>query len=204
MFSTNVRHEHECESKQTFSFQMETMRLWLALSSTETLVLLCPSRGNFFFRLYCNWPSMKYILLTQDGAPTSIFSFRLTFLLYGLADTSHSTIMSHTDNTDCVILFLHSNTTLLNSKVVTVIVKPTPTLLSSPVEIEFPHLHNVSPKRLPNLMEPYEKYQSPSGCLLTAVHRAWHFVDICSDTVTFTSQPQPSGQLKMVKITHSN
>uniref|UniRef100_A0A8C8DMA1 Adhesion G protein-coupled receptor B1b n=1 Tax=Oryzias sinensis TaxID=183150 RepID=A0A8C8DMA1_9TELE len=34
------------------------------------------------------------------------------------------------------------NTTLLNSKVVTVIVKPTPTLMSTPVEIEFPHLHN--------------------------------------------------------------
>lgn len=38
-----------------------------------------------------------------------------------------------------------SNSTLLNSKVVTVTVSPAPTLLSSPVEIEFPHLHNVSP-----------------------------------------------------------
>uniref|UniRef100_A0A4W6DVZ7 Adhesion G protein-coupled receptor B1 n=1 Tax=Lates calcarifer TaxID=8187 RepID=A0A4W6DVZ7_LATCA len=35
-----------------------------------------------------------------------------------------------------------NNTTLLNSKVVTVIVNPTTTLLSSPVEIEFPHLQN--------------------------------------------------------------
>ncbi|KAM3858661.1 adhesion G protein-coupled receptor B1-like [Diretmus argenteus] len=40
------------------------------------------------------------------------------------------------------ILSFQSNSTLLNSKVVTVIVKPTPNLLSSPVEIEFPHLHN--------------------------------------------------------------
>uniref|UniRef100_A0A672FSG5 Adhesion G protein-coupled receptor B1b n=1 Tax=Salarias fasciatus TaxID=181472 RepID=A0A672FSG5_SALFA len=40
------------------------------------------------------------------------------------------------------ILSFQSNTTLLNSKVVSVIVKPTPALLSSPVEIEFPHLHN--------------------------------------------------------------
>uniref|UniRef100_A0A667Z3Z1 Adhesion G protein-coupled receptor B1 n=1 Tax=Myripristis murdjan TaxID=586833 RepID=A0A667Z3Z1_9TELE len=40
------------------------------------------------------------------------------------------------------LLSFQSNTTLLNSKVVTVIVKPTPTLLSSPVEINFPHLHN--------------------------------------------------------------
>ncbi|KAM8883109.1 adhesion G protein-coupled receptor B1-like isoform 2-T2 [Synchiropus picturatus] len=40
------------------------------------------------------------------------------------------------------IMSFHSNTTLLNSKVVTVIVKPTPALVSSPVEIEFPHLHN--------------------------------------------------------------
>uniref|UniRef100_A0A673BBA9 Adhesion G protein-coupled receptor B1b n=1 Tax=Sphaeramia orbicularis TaxID=375764 RepID=A0A673BBA9_9TELE len=40
------------------------------------------------------------------------------------------------------ILSFQSNTTLLNSKVVTVIVSPTPNLLSSPVEIEFPHLHN--------------------------------------------------------------
>ncbi len=54
-------------------------------------------------------------------------------------------IMSHMDETDCNFLFLRSNTTLLNSKVVTVIVKPTPGLLSSPVEIEFPHLHNVRP-----------------------------------------------------------
>uniref|UniRef100_A0A3Q3WPM2 Uncharacterized protein n=1 Tax=Mola mola TaxID=94237 RepID=A0A3Q3WPM2_MOLML len=42
------------------------------------------------------------------------------------------------------ILPFQSNTTLINSKVVSVIVKPTPTLLSSPVEIEFPHLHNVT------------------------------------------------------------
>ena len=49
------------------------------------------------------------------------------------------------DDTDCNFLFLRSNTTLLNSKVVTVIVSPTPALLSTPVEIEFPHLHNVSP-----------------------------------------------------------
>ncbi|XP_048085915.1 LOW QUALITY PROTEIN: adhesion G protein-coupled receptor B1-like [Alosa alosa] len=41
-----------------------------------------------------------------------------------------------------VMLSLQSNTTLLNSKVVTVIVKPDPGLLSSPVEIEFPHLYN--------------------------------------------------------------
>ncbi|KAM4629943.1 adhesion G protein-coupled receptor B1-like [Polymixia lowei] len=40
------------------------------------------------------------------------------------------------------ILSFQSNSTLLNSKVVTVTVKPTPTLLSLPVEIEFPHLHN--------------------------------------------------------------
>ncbi|KAM6958939.1 adhesion G protein-coupled receptor B1-like [Aplochiton taeniatus] len=40
------------------------------------------------------------------------------------------------------ILSFQSNSTLLNSKVVTVMVKPAPTLLSSPVEIEFPHLHN--------------------------------------------------------------
>ncbi|KAK5883478.1 hypothetical protein CesoFtcFv8_000271 [Champsocephalus esox] len=40
------------------------------------------------------------------------------------------------------ILSFQSNTTLLNSKVVTVIASPTPALLSTPVEIEFPHLHN--------------------------------------------------------------
>ena len=77
---------------------------------------------------------------------------------------------------DCVnFLFPRSNTTLINSKVVTVIVKPTPNFLSTPVEIEFPHLHNVSPWQLPNLMEPCEKKkknQPPSGCLLIAVHGA--------------------------------
>lgn len=47
---------------------------------------------------------------------------------------------------NCGFLCLYSNSSLLNSKVVSVIVKPTPTLLSPPVEIEFPHLHNVSPE----------------------------------------------------------
>lgn len=76
------------------------------------------------------------------------------------------------DNPDRDALFPRSNTTLLNSKVVTVIVKPTPNLLSSPVEIEFPHLHNVSRSQLPKLMEPCHKDQPPSGGLLTALHRA--------------------------------
>ncbi len=35
-------------------------------------------------------------------------------------------------------------------------------------------------------MESCEKHQPPSGCLLTAAHRVWHFVDICSNTLTFT------------------
>uniref|UniRef100_A0A8C2BR89 Adhesion G protein-coupled receptor B1b n=1 Tax=Cyprinus carpio TaxID=7962 RepID=A0A8C2BR89_CYPCA len=42
------------------------------------------------------------------------------------------------------ILSFQSNSTLLNSKVVTVTVKPNPGFLSAPVEIDFPHLHNVS------------------------------------------------------------
>lgn len=57
---------------------------------------------------------------------------------------THLTAMSHMDDADCNLLSLCSNSTLVNSKVVTVIIKPTPALLSSPVEIEFPHLHNVS------------------------------------------------------------
>ncbi|XP_015458723.3 adhesion G protein-coupled receptor B1 [Astyanax mexicanus] len=40
------------------------------------------------------------------------------------------------------ILSLQSNSTLLNSKIVTVTVKPNPGFLTAPVEIEFPHLHN--------------------------------------------------------------
>ncbi|XP_061886022.1 adhesion G protein-coupled receptor B1-like isoform X2 [Entelurus aequoreus] len=62
--------------------------------------------------------------------------------------------IEHTDGKDAFVtgivlyrnltsfLSFQSNSTLLNSKVVTVIVKPTPALVSSPVEIEFPHLHN--------------------------------------------------------------
>uniref|UniRef100_A0A673KMJ6 Brain-specific angiogenesis inhibitor 1-like n=1 Tax=Sinocyclocheilus rhinocerous TaxID=307959 RepID=A0A673KMJ6_9TELE len=42
------------------------------------------------------------------------------------------------------ILSFQSNSTLLNSKVVTVTVKPNPGFLLAPVEIDFPHLHNVS------------------------------------------------------------
>lgn len=41
-----------------------------------------------------------------------------------------------------VMLSLQGNSTLLNSKVVTVKVKPDPGFLASPVQIEFPHLHN--------------------------------------------------------------
>uniref|UniRef100_A0A8C7P4P8 Adhesion G protein-coupled receptor B1b n=1 Tax=Oncorhynchus mykiss TaxID=8022 RepID=A0A8C7P4P8_ONCMY len=44
--------------------------------------------------------------------------------------------------TKCPVSSLLSNSSVLNSKVVTVVVKPTPGLLSTPVEIEFPHLHN--------------------------------------------------------------
>ncbi|KAG7225484.1 hypothetical protein INR49_027479 [Caranx melampygus] len=40
------------------------------------------------------------------------------------------------------VLSFQSNTTLLNSKVVSVIVNPTTSLLPSPIEIEFPHLQN--------------------------------------------------------------
>uniref|UniRef100_A0A8C1XGQ4 Adhesion G protein-coupled receptor B1b n=1 Tax=Cyprinus carpio TaxID=7962 RepID=A0A8C1XGQ4_CYPCA len=40
------------------------------------------------------------------------------------------------------ILSFQSNSTLLNSKVVTVTVKPNPGFLSAPVEIDFPHLRN--------------------------------------------------------------
>uniref|UniRef100_A0A8C5BBQ9 Adhesion G protein-coupled receptor B1-like n=1 Tax=Gadus morhua TaxID=8049 RepID=A0A8C5BBQ9_GADMO len=40
------------------------------------------------------------------------------------------------------IISQQSNSSLLNSKVVTVTVSPSPNLLSSPIEIEFPHLHN--------------------------------------------------------------
>ncbi|XP_035284707.1 adhesion G protein-coupled receptor B1-like isoform X1 [Anguilla anguilla] len=40
------------------------------------------------------------------------------------------------------ILSLQRNSTLLDSKVISVIVKPTPSFLSTPIEIEFSHLHN--------------------------------------------------------------
>ncbi|XP_061117851.1 adhesion G protein-coupled receptor B1 [Conger conger] len=40
------------------------------------------------------------------------------------------------------ILSLQRNSTVLNSKVVSVTIKPTPTFLSAPVEIEFSHLYN--------------------------------------------------------------
>ncbi|GAA6067165.1 adhesion G protein-coupled receptor B1 isoform X1 [Tachysurus ichikawai] len=42
------------------------------------------------------------------------------------------------------ILSLQRNSTVLNSKVISVTIKPTPISLSAPVEIEFSHLYNVS------------------------------------------------------------
>ncbi|XP_062847343.1 adhesion G protein-coupled receptor B1 [Trichomycterus rosablanca] len=40
------------------------------------------------------------------------------------------------------ILSLHRNSTVINSKVISVTIKPTPSSLSAPVEIEFSHLYN--------------------------------------------------------------
>lgn len=86
-----------------------------------------------------------YFIVTR-WHPNTLYLYSVSFL-YCL---SFSNVHPHTSNERLICTrltvksFLHSNTTLLNSKVVTVIVKPTPTLLSSPVEIEFPHLHNVS------------------------------------------------------------
>lgn len=42
------------------------------------------------------------------------------------------------------LLALPRNTTVLNSKVISVTVKPPPRSLLTPLEIEFAHMHNVS------------------------------------------------------------
>lgn len=98
---------------------------------------------------------MKYCFWSQDGAKRwktrnlYIVAFSSIYWLsfyYKALKIPHIKLWyDHLHHTDCNWLSLCSNTTLLNSKVVTVIVKPTPNLLSTPVEIEFPHLHNVSP-----------------------------------------------------------
>lgn len=38
----------------------------------------------------------------------------------------------------------HRNSTVLNSKVISLTIKPTPSSLATPLEIEFSHLYNVS------------------------------------------------------------
>lgn len=104
-------------------------------------------------------PPLKYILLSQDGAPcqkSPSVSVWLQCFEQKALQRAHPAAMSHSE-----FLCLRSNTTLLNSKVATVIVKPTPALLSSPVEIEFPHLHNVSPEQSPNLMAPGSDTSAP-------------------------------------------
>ncbi len=45
-------------------------------------------------------------------------------------------------------LYFHRNSTVLNSKVISVTIKPTPSSLSTPLEIEFSHLYNVSQSAL--------------------------------------------------------
>ncbi len=45
-------------------------------------------------------------------------------------------------------LYFHRNSTVLNSKVISVTIKPTPSTLSTPLEIEFSHLYNVSQSAL--------------------------------------------------------
>uniref|UniRef100_A0A672NZ19 Adhesion G protein-coupled receptor B1 n=1 Tax=Sinocyclocheilus grahami TaxID=75366 RepID=A0A672NZ19_SINGR len=57
---------------------------------------------------------------------------------------SRSALSLDSDSDRSIVSFSRSNSTLLNSKVVTVTVKPNPGFLSAPVEINFPHLHNVS------------------------------------------------------------
>uniref|UniRef100_A0A672NRB6 Adhesion G protein-coupled receptor B1 n=1 Tax=Sinocyclocheilus grahami TaxID=75366 RepID=A0A672NRB6_SINGR len=56
---------------------------------------------------------------------------------------SRSALSLDSDSDRSIVSFSRSNSTLLNSKVVTVTVKPNPGFLSAPVEINFPHLHNV-------------------------------------------------------------
>lgn len=147
----------ECDCERAFCLfsQMVMMLLWLESSSTETLLLFYPSRGNtnslLFYENCLPWnifcchkmaPPLKRLLL-QCHFCLNVFYCNV---LQRTHVKTHLTAISHMNNADCDLLSLCSNTTLVNSKVVTVIIKPTPALLSSPVEIEFPHLHNVSPE----------------------------------------------------------
>uniref|UniRef100_A0A672L776 Adhesion G protein-coupled receptor B1 n=1 Tax=Sinocyclocheilus grahami TaxID=75366 RepID=A0A672L776_SINGR len=57
------------------------------------------------------------------------------------------------------ILSLQRNSTVLNSRVISVTIKPTPSSLSTPLEIEFSHLYNVSQSNM-------DKTQLPSVTLI--------------------------------------
>lgn len=83
------------------------------------------------------WPLTNATLLPQSGKK----------ILFLKQFVSQKSVM--TSSPVLLMLFLtlcdfHRNSTVLNSKVISLTIKPTPSSLATPLEIEFSHLYNVS------------------------------------------------------------
>ncbi len=95
-------------------------------------------------------------------------------------------LINTSDSDRSIVSFSLSNSTLLNSKVVTVTVKPNPGFLSAPVEIDFPHLRNVS----------YHGNQS-SVCVCVCVQLN------TMEEVTYDTDQTPSNQTSHARLSLS-
>ncbi|XP_059403540.1 adhesion G protein-coupled receptor B1-like [Carassius carassius] len=100
------------------------------------------------------------------------------------------------------ILSFQSNSTLLNSKVVTVTVKPNPGFLSAPVEINFPHLHNGTVNETCIAWDESESASllgswSARGC--RSVSRDSSTTCVCDGLSTFALIARPNPDLNMDK-----
>uniref|UniRef100_A0A8C1QWS3 Adhesion G protein-coupled receptor B1b n=1 Tax=Cyprinus carpio TaxID=7962 RepID=A0A8C1QWS3_CYPCA len=100
------------------------------------------------------------------------------------------------------ILSFQSNSTLLNSKVVTVTVKPNPGFLSAPVEIDFPHLHNGTVNETCIAWDESESASllgswSARGC--RSVSRDSSTTCVCDGLSTFALIARPNPDLNMDK-----
>ncbi|XP_016317633.1 brain-specific angiogenesis inhibitor 1-like [Sinocyclocheilus anshuiensis] len=100
------------------------------------------------------------------------------------------------------ILSFQSNSTLLNSKVVMVTVKPNPGFLSAPVEIDFPHLHNGTVNETCIAWDESESASllgswSARGC--RSVSRDSSTTCVCDGLSTFALIARPNPDLNMDK-----
>ncbi len=148
-------------------FKVQLQRLVLFLLS-----VFCLSIFFLFFSFPGIWWFLNRYLLTQKRSKKNILYEQMTCTFTtAQREVSHTIHLQHGNMAaslkvmtssllppsvffsppQCfshLSLYFHRNSTVLNSKVISVAIKPTPSSLSTPLEIEFSHLYNVSQSAL--------------------------------------------------------